>query len=445
MNIRIIFLGLLLIPVLGISQSRTITGRLLDSETKQPVRYAEININDGDSILVTNHLGYFQTEYEYGDKLMASHIGYETSEIPVPESSSFAVLMNKSYTDLGQMTFDEKELAESGITREIHANELDSGKNNVKYKESWQEFYADFIEMVTSAPTFKDSLGAYTLEVYFTVNEKGQVRDILIDDTKSYQAFQQKGLIEESLMNLNSWIPATQNGINTSQSFKVSIISVEKVFTLVEESAKFPGGMDAWYNYLKDELNYPSDARRLGIQGRVYVEFVVQRDGGLTNIKIAKGIGGGCDEEVIRIIKNSPNWIPAYYKGEPVVSKTIFPVTFKLDYGDGRSNSTPKLQDYLRSNVRYPAQARRMGIEGTLYVFFHVNKRGVMSDLKIINDIGANCGAELLTQMKNVPPVMIKNLKQGVNILPVTFGLHDPPEKRKKLMYLKITTYWKSW
>ncbi|NMM48665.1 energy transducer TonB [Marinigracilibium pacificum] len=105
---------------------------------------------------------------------------------------------------------------------------------------------------------------------------------------------------------------------------------VEQVFTIVEESAGFPGGMDAWYTFLKDNLKYPSQARRMGIEGRVYVEFIVSKTGQLSDIRVVKGIGGGCDEEAVRVLKQSPRWQPGKQRGRPVIQKMTFPIMFKL-------------------------------------------------------------------------------------------------------------------
>ncbi|MEQ9303095.1 MAG: energy transducer TonB, partial [Marinoscillum sp.] len=72
---------------------------------------------------------------------------------------------------------------------------------------------------------------------------------------------------------------------------------VEEVFTIVEDQPEFPGGMAAFYKYVGDNMDYPSQARRMGIEGRVYVQFVVDKAGNVTEVKAVKGIGAGCDEE----------------------------------------------------------------------------------------------------------------------------------------------------
>jgi protein TonB len=77
-------------------------------------------------------------------------------------------------------------------------------------------------------------------------------------------------------------------------------------------------------------LKYPAQARRMRIEGKVFVEFVVDRDGSVTNVVIVKGIGAGCDEEAQRIIAGSPPWNAGKQRGKPVRQRMVLPITFKL-------------------------------------------------------------------------------------------------------------------
>lgn len=104
----------------------------------------------------------------------------------------------------------------------------------------------------------------------------------------------------------------------------------EEVFTIVEQKPEPNGGFAAFYAYVGDNLKYPSQAARLGIEGKVFVQFIVEKDGSLTDIQVVKGIGAGCDEEAVRVIKNSPRWNPGKQRGVPVRVKMIFPIVFKL-------------------------------------------------------------------------------------------------------------------
>jgi protein TonB len=104
----------------------------------------------------------------------------------------------------------------------------------------------------------------------------------------------------------------------------------EEIFTIVEDQPEPKGGMAAFYEYVGKKLKYPAQARRMGIEGKVFVEFVVDKDGSITDVKAIKGIGAGCDEEAIRVIQEAPKWKPGKQRGRPVKVRMILPITFKL-------------------------------------------------------------------------------------------------------------------
>jgi protein TonB len=104
----------------------------------------------------------------------------------------------------------------------------------------------------------------------------------------------------------------------------------EEIFTIVEDQPTPIGGMQAFYQFVSKKLKYPAQARRMGIEGKVFVQFVVDKDGNLTDVKAVKGIGAGCDEEAVRVIKSAPKWKPGKQRGRPVKVRMILPITFKL-------------------------------------------------------------------------------------------------------------------
>ncbi len=96
------------------------------------------------------------------------------------------------------------------------------------------------------------------------------------------------------------------------------------------EAPGFPGGTEAFYKYLSENIHYPEQAKADGIQGRVVVGFVVMDDGSIVNVEVQRGIGGGCDEEAVRVVKAMPKWQPAVYNGKPCNVHYSLPVSFKL-------------------------------------------------------------------------------------------------------------------
>jgi len=107
-------------------------------------------------------------------------------------------------------------------------------------------------------------------------------------------------------------------------------IDEDKIFEAVESQPSFPGGDIARIRYLYEKIKYPAMARETGIQGRVYITFVVEKDGSITDVRLLKGIGGGCDEESIRVVKAMPKWIPGKQRMKPVRVQFVLPIKFTL-------------------------------------------------------------------------------------------------------------------
>lgn len=103
-----------------------------------------------------------------------------------------------------------------------------------------------------------------------------------------------------------------------------------KIFTVVEQQASFPGGFGELNKYLASHIQYPQQARQVGTQGKVWLTFVVERDGSITDIKIMRDIGSGCGEEAIRVVKTMPKWQPAKQRGKSVRQQFNLPVNFTL-------------------------------------------------------------------------------------------------------------------
>ena len=104
----------------------------------------------------------------------------------------------------------------------------------------------------------------------------------------------------------------------------------ERISTVVEEQPEFPGGMAALDKYLHKNLRYPKDAKRLGIDGKVFVQFVVDKDGTIppNEIKVVKGLSASCDAEAVRLVTEFPTWKPGYQNRKPIKAKFVLPIRF---------------------------------------------------------------------------------------------------------------------
>jgi protein TonB len=104
----------------------------------------------------------------------------------------------------------------------------------------------------------------------------------------------------------------------------------EEPLQFVEQMPEFPGGTDAMMKFLNSNIRYPSIATEMGITGRVILQFVVDKHGKINNVKVLRGIGGGCDEEAIRVVKAMPGWKPGRQNGKEVPVYFTLPVVFQL-------------------------------------------------------------------------------------------------------------------
>ena len=127
-----------------------------------------------------------------------------------------------------------------------------------------------------------------------------------------------------------------ETGINDTNIIVPVEITDEKItevdtFVLIPEiSPEFPGGLENMYKYIKDNLKYTDLAKKTNITGTIYVEFTVEKDGSLTDVHVIRGIGGGLDEEAIRVVESMPKWQPARQGGMPVKVKYQIPIAFNL-------------------------------------------------------------------------------------------------------------------
>ena len=112
----------------------------------------------------------------------------------------------------------------------------------------------------------------------------------------------------------------------------------EPVYKVVEEMPKFPGGQDALTNYMVTNVKYPENARKNGVQGTVFVTFVVEKDGKISDARVLKGVDEELDKEALRVVSEMPKWSPGKEKGKPVKVQFNLPIAFKLDAGKKKTD-----------------------------------------------------------------------------------------------------------
>lgn len=191
-------------------------------------------------------------------------------------------------------------------------------------------FYDDS-ELMNMGPTGIDFVE--TMDVPLTEQPpppppKNQLRDIeliAVDDIEDIEEEVDVNLDIEMTEDL-----VIEKVIETTAEEEIEEEVPEEVFVIVEDMPEPIGGISAFYTYVNNHIKYPRQALAMNIEGKVFVEFVVGVDGALTDIRVVRGIGGGCDAEAVRIIKNAPRWKPGKQRGRPVRVKMVLPITFKL-------------------------------------------------------------------------------------------------------------------
>jgi TonB family protein len=117
----------------------------------------------------------------------------------------------------------------------------------------------------------------------------------------------------------------------TQIKYVAPVAPANEVYTVVEKQPSYPGGTDGYRDFLLANIKYPEEAVKKGVTGTVYVTFVVQKDGSIANVKVLRGIGTGCDEEAVRVVRLMPKWNPGEQKGKPVDVQYNLPIKFILD------------------------------------------------------------------------------------------------------------------
>lgn len=214
----------------------------------------------------------------------------------------------------------------------------------------------------------------------------------------------------------------------------------EEVFVVVEDQPEFPGGQKAMMKFLSDNVKYPVEAQEKKIEGRVITNFVVEKDGGLSDFQVVRSVDPLLDEEALRVLKAMPAWKPGKQRGEQVRVRYTLPVTFRLQGDDHAKTTVPPppappaaytksnkelkstnevfvvvenqpefpggnaaMMKFLNDNINYPAEAQNNGIQGRVIVNLVVEKDGSLSDVKVVRGVNPLLDAEAVRVIESMP------------------------------------------
>ncbi|RKR85237.1 outer membrane transport energization protein TonB [Mucilaginibacter gracilis] len=235
------------------------------------------------------------------------------------------------------------------------------------------------------------------------------------------------------------------------------------IFNAVEHQPQFPGGEEGFKNFLIANIRYPKAAKDAKVSGRVFVQFIIEKDGSLSGLKVLRDPGMGLGDEAVRVLQLSPKWAPGVQSGKTVRVQYTVPVNFALDDdkpivvkesnppvpqlaniqpNDGGPpvyNSVEILplfpgglrafQNFLTTNIRYPAAAKVTGVQGRVFVQFIVEKDGSLSNMKVLRDPGSGLGDEAV-RVLSLSPKWVAGTNKGQTVrtaytVPVNFALTD--------------------
>ena len=207
-------------------------------------------------------------------------------------------------------TYDDVQAQINSVSQKINAYRTKYFENKESYQEALATVRAKYFTE-NKPPT---TLSEVELAVFREVASKG--------DFKTIESYYER--------------------LNSLQDKLSSLPDAEGVFMVVDNQPEPAGGIKDFYSYIGQNLRYPQEARKAGVQGKVFIQFVVDEYGELTEFKSLKGIGHGCDEEAIRVLQSAEAWNPGTTDGKPVKVRMVMPITFKLDDGTAEEKPAPE-------------------------------------------------------------------------------------------------------
>jgi TonB family protein len=242
--------------------------------------------------------------------------------------------------------------------REVHEYQADQGVTNTYSK---KEYSGLLLQLITKGRGFQ----------FMNNFNQFQTKKRIIMMSKSQSANREKGrfflaipMIAVLFLMFSCEITPepeiegpTQMGENKSPTIGGSSLSAritegaDQIFDIVEIQPSPPGGMSGWNQYLAQNLQYPAQAKGMGIEGTVIIVFVVNLDGSISDVEVLRGIGGGADEEAIRVVQNSPLWDSGKQRGKVVKTRMRLPIRFKLE-NTSKAEIAPGFEEVIKTPIK---------------------------------------------------------------------------------------------
>ena len=225
-----------------------------------------------------------------------------------------------------------------------------------------------------------------------------------------------------------------------------------EIFADPEQQPYFPGGETALLKYLQENIKYPPKAVKDSIQGRVVVQFLIDPQGCVGEVKVARSVSEELDAEAVRVVKTLPKFVPGRMCGKAISAWYTLPVTFKLQ--DKLEPAKPKdvevkakfpggedaLAQFLKEHIKYPPKAAKKRIQGRVDVEFMVDKTGKVHDVRVVESVDKDLDKEALRVCRLLPDFIPATVNgEPVEVLfklPIKFNI--PSVKRQYLSTVQI-------
>jgi TonB family protein len=340
---------------------------------------------------------------------------------------------------------------ENRITPELIQSELEDQSLQQPPPEKKEE---EIFVIVENQPEFPGGMGAlmkfigdsirYPVEAQqkgiqgrvicsFVVRKDGSISDLQIvrgvDPLLDAEALRVLGLMPK-------WKPGMQRGQAVNVRFTLPVVFslqgekpegqktavTDEVFVVVEDQPQFPGGNGALMKFISDNIVYPKEAHANGIQGRVICNFVVRKDGSISDLQVVRGVDPLLDAEALRVLGLMPQWKPGKQRGQNVNVRYTLPIVFSLNntppteeerkaFQEKLKNTEPALfpggeeayMKFLANNVKYPVIAQENGIQGLVEAVYTVDTNGKVTSVRIEKEVDPSLDKEVKRVIEEMP------------------------------------------
>lgn len=317
---------LLITCLIGISITSLAQKKRWTSSNGEPTKkslatsyYTRTKIKDSNSFLVKRYYLDHEKPFET--------ISYFDKKLLIKKGAYTSYYSDGSIKIKGEYFHNQKSGTWESFNRNSKLNNI-SNFSNGKLHGAYTNYFKDGkIETGTYKNGEKNLLWSYT-------NHSNQlIKSIFYSNGKKEgksQLFYDNGNIKEISIYKSGKIIETQEFDFEGNEIIEEDYQNEEIFTIVEEQPEFPGGMGKMMRYLARKTQYPQAALEMGIQGKVYVSFIIEKDGTISDVNVIRGVHKSLDKEAIRVVKSMPKWTPGIQKGKKVKVKYTIPINFRL-------------------------------------------------------------------------------------------------------------------